>query len=155
VASISTFGRTIRQLLLQAFCGWHVFTQPSVHLKFMCGIYFTLIKFTQPCQLRPLPTRAAATGEKRKYDELVNTISAVKDISNAEIAQWVPEDSLEVIYWNKLVSDDLGSPELHLSTSFHSGLKLCLEGTDSQPSDVLDLMEVQVRSESQETSLRK
>ena len=154
VASISTFARTIRQLLLQAFCCWHVFNQPSVYLKFICGVYFTLIKFTRPHQLSPLPILAATTGEKRKYDELVNTISAIKNISNAEIAQWVPEDSVEVIYWNKLVSDNPGNPELHLSAPFRSGLRLCLEGASSQPSDVFDVIELQVRSESDWTSLR-
>ena len=82
-------------------------------------------------------------GDKRKYDELVNTISAIKDISDAEIAQWVPEDSVEVIYWNKLVAVDPGDSELYLSTPFRSGLKLCLEGTDWQPSDIFDV-EIQV-----------
>jgi len=156
VASTPTFIRTIRQLLLQAFCGWHVFNQPCIHLKFICGIYFTLIKFTRPHQLSPLPIRVAtaATGEKRKYDELVNTISAIKDIPNAEIVQWVPEDSVEVIYWNKLVPDNPRNLELHLSAPFRSGLRLCLEGASSQPSDMFDVVEVQVRSKLQEVSIR-
>ena len=65
--SIATFAKSIRQLLLQAFCGWHVFDQPSIYLKFVCGIYFTLIKFTRPHQLYPLPIRGCAvpTGETK------------------------------------------------------------------------------------------
>lgn len=155
VASISTFTRAIPQLLLQAFCGWHVFNQPYIHLKFICGIYFTLIKFKRPHRLSPLPIRVATTGtgEKRKYDKLVNTISAIKDISNAEIVQWVPEDSVEVIYWNKLVPEDPRNLELCLSAPFRSGLRLCLEGMSSQPSNVFDMVEVQVRSRSQQGTI--
>jgi hypothetical protein len=145
ITSVTTFRRSIRQLLLQAFCSWHVFDQPDIHIKFICGIYFTLVKFTRPLQLHPLPNFVASTGEKRKYIDLVNAISTTTDIPDASIIQWVPEDSIEVFYWNKPVSDDIRNPELHLGILFRSGLKLCLEGMDSQPSGLFDVTEIEVQ----------
>ena len=126
------------------FCGWHVFDQSHIYIKFICGTYFTLVNFTRPLQLHPLPNFAASTGEKRKYNDLVNAISATTDIPDADIIQWVPEDSVEIIYWNKPVSDNIRNPELYLSALFRSGMKLCLEGTDSQPSGLFDVTEVEV-----------
>lgn len=150
-----TFGKSIRQLLVQAFCGWHVFNQPHINLKFICGIYFTLIRFTRPSQLHPLPALTVSTGEKRKYDDLVNTVSTTKDIPSSDIAQWVPRQSVEVIYWKEVVTDDPRNPELHLSASYRSCFKFCLKGTDSQPSGLFDVTEAEVGSESSEPSLRK
>ena len=68
----------------------------------------------------------------------------MKDIPDADIAQWVPEDSVEIIYWNEVVSDDLRNPALYLSAPFRSALKYCLTEADSQPSGLFDVMEAEV-----------
>jgi len=48
--------------------------------------------------ISPLPTCVFTIGEKQNYDELVNTISTIGGITNTKIIQWVPEDSVKVIY---------------------------------------------------------
>jgi len=150
-----TFRKSIRQLLIPAFCGWHVFKQSHINLKFICGIYFTLIRFTRPSQLHQLPTLAALTGEKRKYNNLANAVSATKDIPDSRIAQLVPRQSVEVIYWREAVTDDPRDPELHLSVPFRSCFKSCLAGADSQPSSLFDVAQAEVRSKLLGPSLRK
>ena len=110
----------------------------------MQNLLYVAIKVTRPSQLFPLQTRAASTGNKRKYDDLTNAVSTIGDISDAEIAQWVPDNSTEIIYWNEPVFDNPGSLELHPSHPFRSGMKICLEGTCSQPSDIFDPLGVQV-----------
>lgn len=145
VAFLAAFDKNIPQLLLQAFCAWHVYNQPHVNLNFICGIYFALIKFTRPPSLHPLPTLPASTGEKRKHDDLINTVSSVEQ--DSYLSQWVPWDSIKVVYWREAVTDNPRNQEFHLSAPFRHSLKLCLEGADSQPSGLFDVTEAEVRFE--------
>jgi len=147
LAFIASFQANTRQLLLQAFCGWHVYDQPQINLLFICGISFALIKFTRPPSLNPLPTLPASTGEKRKHGDIANTISAMSDILEPQISQWVPRSSVKVIYWAEATTKDPRSQELHLSAAFRGSLKHCVSGTDSQPSSLFDVTEAEVRSE--------
>ena len=146
IAFSAIFDKNIRQLLLQAFCAWHVYNQPHINLNFICGIYFALIKFTRPPSLHPLPTLPASTGEKRKHNDLINTISSVEDVQDFYLSQWVPRDSIEVVYWREAVTDNPRSQEFHFSVPFRRSLKLCLEGADSQPSGLFDVIEAEVCS---------
>ena len=85
------------------------------------------------------------TGEKRKYGDPLNTISSVGDIRDLYLSQWVPRNSIKVVYWKEAVTDNPSNREFHFSAPFRRSLKFCLAGVKSQPSSLFGVTEAEAQ----------
>lgn len=148
----SSLNSSIRQLLLQAYCAFNTFNDNTVYIVFICGVYFSLFKFTRPGYLQPLPevVEPGSSSKRRRldnqhgeYHETLKKLKSVKDISNSRLSDMVPLECVEVVYHCLPVFENIRDPQIHLSDGFRQALRDCLAGIKLQPCSLFELQTVQ------------
>lgn len=165
----NAFNFSIRQLLLQAYCAFNAFDGDTVYIIFICGVYFSLFRFTRPGYLLPFPeeemVEAGPSSKKRRLDDqheehqheenqheehrheehhnVLKKFKRATDIKNPQLSQMLPLNCVEVVYHGVPVFEDIRAPKVHLSDGFRQALRDCLAGIDLQPCSLFELQTVQ------------
>ena len=140
--------QNFHQLLLQAYSTFSVYNQREVFIMLVPGAYFTMLKFKQPKDFKPLPQGPDTSNKKRKLRPEESGAgepkyrAAVK-INEAQLIALIPPECVEVIYHGAPVFDDIQARELRLSDAFRQALRERLDDVDFQPCSLFDLHSAQ------------
>ena len=149
----SALNSNIRQLLLQAYCAFNVCDDDTIYITFICGVYFSLFRFTRPTYLQPFAEEVVEPGPSPKkckldyqhgeFHNVLRKLKRVQDITNPQLSNMLPLECVEVVCHSVPVFEDIRAPQVHLSDGFRQALRDCLAGIDFQPCSLFELQTVQ------------
>jgi len=112
------------------------------------GAYFTMLKFKQPKDFKPLLQGSNISNKKRKLGAEESDIGepeyrAAVEINDTQLAALIPLECVEVVYHGAPVFDDIQARDLRLSDAFRQALRERLDDVDFQPCSLFDLRSAQ------------